>query len=304
MHNSYGMNRNHLALFHAVAEAGSVTRAAERLRVSQPAVSRQIIELEGALGVRLLERLHRGVRLTDAGRLLADYARRQHALEGEATRAIEEFRGLKRGLLAVGASTTIASYLLPLVFGQFHRRYPDIELRLEIANTREIQRSLTEGTIEVGLTEGVIETQDLDSDVFHQDELVAIGPRGHPLLRRKTVLAREFCREPFIVREEGSGTRAVVEQALAARGLGVRPVLSLASTEAIKHSVAAGIGVAIVSSLAISLELKFGSLAVIPIKDLVIHRPLHLQRRHGEEQSPAMKQFLEILAARPDRQGG
>jgi len=112
------------------------------------------------------------------------------------------------------------------------------------------------------------------------------------------VAARELCREPFIMREEGSGTRAVVERALAARGLSVTPVLSLASTEAIKHSVAAGLGLAIVSRLAIGLELKFGSLAVIPLKDLVIHRPLHLQKLHGKDQSPAMKQFLEILGPR------
>lgn len=289
------MNRNHLALFHAVAEAGSVTGAAERLRVSQPAVSKQILELEGALGVRLMERLPRGVRLTDAGRLLADYARRQNTLEREAVRAIEEFRGLKRGRLAVGASTTIAAYLLPPLFGRFHQRHPEIELRLEIANTRDIQRFLVEGRIEIGLTEGVIETEDLDSRVFQQDELVAIAPPGHPLLRKKPVKARELCREPFILREQGSGTRAVVERALAARRLSVRPVFSLASTVAIKHAVAAGLGISILSSLAIGLELKFGSLAVIPVKDLAIQRPLHLQRLHGKQHSPAMQQFLALL---------
>jgi DNA-binding transcriptional LysR family regulator len=292
------MNRNHLALFHAVAEAGSVTGAAERLRVSQPAVSKQILELEAALGVPLLERLPRGVRLTEAGKLLAEYARRQNVLESEAARAIEEFRGLKRGRLAVGASTTIAAYLLPPVFGRFHQHYSDIELRLEIANTRDIQRYLMEGLIEIGLIEGVIETEDLDSRVFHQDELVAIAPPGHPLLKKKAVAARELCREPFIMREQGSGTRAVVERAFAGRKLSVKPVLSLASTEAIMHSVAAGLGIAIVSRLAIGLELKFGSLVVIPVKDLAIHRPLHLQQLHGKEQSPAMRQFLEILASR------
>jgi DNA-binding transcriptional LysR family regulator len=292
------MNRNHLALFHAVAEMGSVTRAAERLRVSQPAVSKQILEFEDALEVRLLERLPRGVRLTEAGRLLAEYARRQHVVEAEAARAIQEFRGLKRGRLAVGASTTIAAYLLPPVFGRFHQCCPEIDLRLEIANTRDIQRCLMDGLIEIGLTEGVIETEDLVSEVFHQDDLVAIAPPGHPLLRKRGVGARELCREPFILREEGSGTRAVLERALAARGLAVKPVLSLASTEAIKHSVAAGLGIAIISSLAIGLEIKLGSLAVIPVRDLVLHRPLHLQRLHGKDQSPAVKQFLDILASR------
>jgi DNA-binding transcriptional LysR family regulator len=297
------VNRNHLALFHAVAEAGNVTRAAERLHVSQPAVSKQIGELEDALGMRLLERLPRGIRLTDAGQLLAAYARRLNALEGEAARAIEEFRGLRRGRLAVGASTTIAAYLLPPVFGEFHRRYPEIELTLEIANTRDIQRCLVEGVIEAGLTEGVIEAEDLDFQVFHQDELVAIAPPGHALLRKRQVTARELCREPYILREEGSGTRAVVERALQARGLAVKPVLSLASTEAIKHAVVAGLGIAIVSRLAIGLELKVGSLAMIPVKDLVIPRPLHLQRLRGRDQSPAMARFLGLLAPLKARRG-
>jgi len=296
------MNRNHVALFHAVAEAGSVTGAAERLHVSQPAVSKQIGELEGVLGLRLLDRLPRGVRLTDAGRLLAEYARRLNALEGEAARAIDEFRGLRRGRLAVGASTTIAAYLLPQVFGEFHRQYPDIELQLEIANTRDIQRCLTDGVIEVGMTEGIIEEQDLDSRVFHQDELVAIAPPGHRLLGRKQVMLDELCREPFILREEGSGTRAVIEQALAARGLAVKPIISLAATETIKHAVVAGIGLAIVSRLAIGLEVKFGSLAIILVKDFEIRRPLHLQRLRGRDRSLAVQRFENILASRKDRE--
>ena len=294
------MNRNHLALFHAVAQAGGISRGAERLHVSQPAVSKQIKELEDALGIRLLERLPRGSRLTDGGKLLAQYVQRMAVVEHETARAIDEFRGLKRGRLAVGASTTIGAYLLPQVFGEFHRQHPDIELRLEIANTETIQNQLMEGSIEVGLTEGLMEAEHLDSEVFHEDELVAIAPRGHPLLKQKRVTARELCREPFILREAGSGTRAVVERALGKRGLTVKPVLSLASPEAIKRAVIAGVGVAIVSRLAISCELQIGSLAVIPVKDLVIRRPLHLQKLRSKNPSPAVSQFLRLLHAHKD----
>lgn len=294
------MNRNHLALFHAVAQAGGISRGAERLHVSQPAVSKQIKELEDALGIHLLERLPRGSRLTDGGKLLAQYVQRMAVVEEETARAIEEFRGLKRGRLAVGASTTIGAYLLPQVFGEFHRQHPDIELQLEIANTETIQNQLMEGSIEVGLTEGLMEAEHLDSEVFHEDELVAIAPRGHPLLKQKRVTARELCREPFILREAGSGTRAVVERALGKRGLTVKPVLSLASPEAIKRAVIAGVGVAIVSRLAISCELQIGSLAVIPVKDLVIRRPLHLQKLRSKNPSPAVSQFLRLLHAHKD----
>ena len=203
----YAMNRNHLALFHVVAQAGGISRGAEAARVSQPAVSKQIAELEDALGVRLLERLPRGCRLTEAGKILADYAQRWRSLENDAARAIEEYRGLKRGRLAIGASLTIGGYLLPGVLAEFHRRFPEIELQIEMANTGHIQKALLAGTIELGMTEGPVESEELESTVFFKDELVAIAPAGHPLLKKRRVTVREICREPFILREEGSGTR-------------------------------------------------------------------------------------------------
>jgi DNA-binding transcriptional LysR family regulator len=292
------MNRNHLALFHTVAQAGSISRGAAMARISQPAVSKQIAELEDALGVRLLERLPRGCRLTEAGRILADYAHRWRSLEQDATRAIEEYRGLKRGRLAVGASLTIGGYLLPGVIAEFHRRFPDIELQLEIANTQDIQRALLEGSVELGLTEGLVESEELESTVFFQDELVAIAPARHPLLQKGPVTVRELCREPLILREEGSGTRAVVERALRRKGLKIKPFLSMASPEAIKNGVVAGMGVAIVSRLIVAMELQAGSLGVIALKDLTIQRPLHLQRIRGRSQSPALAKFLEVLNAR------
>jgi DNA-binding transcriptional LysR family regulator len=291
------MNRNHLALFHAVAQAGGISRGAAQARVSQPAVSKQIKELEGALKVRLLERLPRGTRLTQAGCILAGYAERLAVLEGEAARAIEEFRGLKRGRLAIGASTTIGAYLLPQVLGEFHKRHPQIELQLEIANTEDIQKLLKSGAVEIALTEGIGEAEGLDSEVFHQDKLVAIAPPHHPLLKKRRVSARELCQEPFVLREQGSGTRAVIEKALAKRGLAVKPVLSLFSSEAVKRAVISGLGIAIVSRLAIGLELQVGLLAIIQVKDLMIHRPLHLQKLQGKSPSPAVAQFLSLLAS-------
>ena len=186
------------------------------------------------------------------------------------------------------------------MFGEFHRQHPDIELQLEIANTETIQNQLMEGSIEIGLTEGVIQAEHLDSEVFHADELVAIAPRGHPLLKQKRVTARELCREPFILREAGSGTRAVIERALSKHRLTIKPILSLASSEAIKRAVIAGVGLAIISRLAIGCELQIGSLAVIPVKDLAIHRPLHLQKLRSKTPSPSVSQFLHLLHAHKD----
>ncbi len=297
------MNRNHLALFHIVAQAGSISRGAEAARVSQPAVSKQIAELEDELGVRLLERQHRGCRLTEAGSILAEYASHWRTVEKEAERAIAEYRGLKRGRLAVGASLTIGGHVLPETIAEFRRRFPEIELQLEIANTPNIQQALINGSIELGLTEGPMENDELESTVFFQDELVAVAAPGHPLLKRKDVRVRDLCREPFIQREEGSGTRAVVEQALRRRGLKIKPFLSLASPEAIKNMVALGLGITVVSRLIVELELQKGLLKIIPVKDLAIQRPLHLQRVRDRSQSPAAAKFLEVLKMWESRHG-
>ncbi len=296
MADGYGMNRNHLALFHAVAEAGGISAGAAAARVSQPAVSKQIAELESGLGVKLLERLPRGCRLTEAGEILADYARRWRALEADAAQAIEEYRGLKRGRLNLGASLTIAGYLLPRVLAEFHRRYPQIELRVQTGNTRQIQAALLDGTLEVGLTEGVHEAPELDSEVFFEDELVAIAPAKHPFVKRGDVTAREFCREPLVLREPGSGTRAAIEQALARKKLKVEPLLSLGSPEAIKGAVLCGMGLAIVSRLIIEQELQSGTLGIVALKDLAIHRPLRRQRLRGRTESPAAAKFRELLS--------
>jgi DNA-binding transcriptional LysR family regulator len=138
------MNHNHLAMFHAVAEAGSFTKAAERLYISQPALSQQVGQLESTLGVKLFDRLPRGVRLTHAGQILANHAARMEALDQQAQRQIRELRGLARGRLTIGASQTIGVYLMPEILGRFRRVHPQIDLDLQIANTEVIQQKLAD----------------------------------------------------------------------------------------------------------------------------------------------------------------
>jgi DNA-binding transcriptional LysR family regulator len=291
------INLAHLAVFHAVASEGSVSRGAERLMVSQPAVSKQLRQLERSLGASLFDRLPKGVRPTAAGELLAGYARRIFALEAEAAEALAELRGMRRGSISVGASTTIGVYLLPEIFVRYRRAYPDVRMHMEVANSEVIRRRLVEGAIDVGLTEGIVEGDELDSTVFLRDELVPIAAPGHPLARRKRpVPAATLCREPFVVRETGSGTKSVVERALAERGLSVTPVMSLGSTEAIKRAVAAGVGVAIVSRLTVQQELQLGRLVVLRVPDLPINRPLHRLTLRGRQPSQAVAAFMKMLA--------
>ncbi|MBW3623389.1 MAG: LysR family transcriptional regulator [Armatimonadetes bacterium] len=289
------MNLNHLAIFLAVAEEKSISRGAERLCISQPAVSKQLSDLERSLGTRLFDRLPRGVRLTEAGETLIGYARRLFALEKEAETALSELGGLARGRLAVGASTTIGSYVLPGIFAAFHRRYPAIELHLEIANTDRIQEQLLQGILDVGLTEGFVDAPELESEIFLEDEMVAIAAPGHPLLLEAPVTTERLCREPFVVRERGSGTLAVIEAAFHERGLTLTPCMTLGSTEAIKRAVAAGIGVSVISGLTLGLEREAGRLAVVEMTDFTLRRPFHRLHLKGKQESRAVRAFRERM---------
>jgi DNA-binding transcriptional LysR family regulator len=289
------MNLHHLSIFKTVCEEGGISRGAKRLLISQPAVSKQLKQLEMAVGTQLIDRAPGGLRLTQAGELLLDYARRIFSVENEAEQALSQLRGLHRGRLAVGASMTIGVYLLPELLAAFRRKHPSIELHCEIGNTKYIQDLLLDNAIDLGLTEGLAESPELQAQTFQTDELVAITPPDHRLQRARNVTIDMFLREPLIVREMGSGTREVIERALSQRGHEMRPALMMASTEAIKRAVAAGIGVAIVSSLAIQTELAIRQLAVLDVKNLLVRRPLHRLEVRGKTRSPATDAFIQQL---------
>jgi DNA-binding transcriptional LysR family regulator len=186
------MNLNHLRVFHAVAESASLTAAARVLKVSQPAVSKQLGDLEEALGVRLVDRLPRGVRLTDAGRTLAEHATRIFGIEQLAQAELAAQLGLERGTLAIGASTTIGSYLVPRVLGELHREHPDLRLEMQIGNTAQVHELVRRHEIELGLTEGLVAEPDLATRVFEHDDMVAIASPGDPVVARGRRQARRL----------------------------------------------------------------------------------------------------------------
>jgi DNA-binding transcriptional LysR family regulator len=289
------MNLNHLAIFHAVAQTGSMTLGAERLDISQPAVSKQVQELERFLRVHLFDRIGRRVHLSQAGEVLADYARRLFALAQDAEQAMVDVRAVGRGRLVIGASTTIGTYLLPGVVAEFCRRYPNVELLVRIENTEQVHRRLAGYELDIGLTEGFVEEEELNGEVFHQDELVVIASANHRLAEKSRVSLSALQKEPFILREPGSGTRAVEERVLTRLMLPVRVVMALGSTEAIKRVVAEGVGLAIVSRLSVRSECAAGTLAMLPVADLSMERPLHLVRRKGRRDGPALQAFCGVL---------
>lgn len=285
------LNWNHLRLFAAAARCGSVSAAAASLRLSQPAVSKQIAELESSLGVTLLERTARGVRPTPAGELLAGYAQRLFALAEEAERSLGEMQNLRRGRLRIGASMTIGVYLAPPLLAQFRRQCPELEIEFLIGNTDTVQKKLVDRELDIGLTEGPGQWEsDLTSDTFHWDELVVIADPSAPASMPVATLARQV----WVMREPGSGTRAVAEEALATLGLHPRPAWIFNNPEAVKRAVMAGCGVAMVPRITIEAEIAAHTLRVVKVPGLARRRPLRLQRPRTRPASAAMTAFSAI----------
>lgn len=267
------INLHHLRLFSAVVDEGGFTKAARTLHLSQPAISKSLNELERQLHVKLLDRSGRSIRLTDAGRLLHGRARELFGVERAAERELRELRGLKRGVLRVAASTTIATYLLPPVLGRFRLRHPGVRLRISSANTRTVAKMLLESRVDVALVEGPISHSRITVEPWVDDELVVIAPPDHPASKRLVTTA-ELSDFPFLVREPGSGTRAVSQRALARHGVRLTNTTRIGGTEAIKQAVAAGLGLAIVSRAAAADQIALGRIAVVAVDGLVIRRAL------------------------------
>jgi DNA-binding transcriptional LysR family regulator len=297
------LNLNQLRVFRAILEASSITEAARTLRISQPAASKQLADLEASLGVTLVERRSRGVRLTAAGEVLSRHTWRLFQEEEAAERALQALVGLELGQLAVGASTTTGNYIVPALFGELHRAHPNVTLELEIGNTARIQEQLIAGRVDLGLTEGLPpddspELETLNVEVFAHDEMVLIIAPQHPLAERDSIEVQELARVPMIVRERGSGTRDVVEDALARQQLTLQPVMSLGSTEAVKNAVAEGLGAAFVSRRTVELELSSGRLRVLGLRNFHLRRALSLLTLEGKPPSPAAREFLRLLRLR------
>ena len=290
------INLNALRVFTAVVERGGFSRAAEALRISQPAVSKAVRELERQVGIELLDRRQRVARPTDAGAMLAERGRELFATERLAEEELRAARGLSRGTLRIAASTTIATYLLPPLLAAYHRKWPGISLVVASANTRRVARLLTHRRVDVALVEGPVADPRIDVVPWREDELIIVAPASHPLARRRSLSPDALAHESFIVREPGSGTRAVAHAALRDAGVRARTALVLGSTEAIKQAVIAGLGLAIVSREACVDQLAAGRLAQLRLTGLKIRRPFTRLVLRGVRAPGAVVAFEEILA--------
>ena len=290
------LNLHHLRVFAAVAEQRGFSRAAASLRISQPAVSKAVSLLERQVGVPLIERAGRESRLTAAGDRLAMRARELFGVETAAEEELRALRGLEEGSLRVGASTTIATYLLPPILARFHEAHPAIVLRVTSANTRDITRALLERRLDIALAEGPVEHPRIVARRWQSDELVVIAPPGHRLVSRRTVAVRELAAERFVVRERGSGTREVAERALSKHGVRPPAALQLGSTEAVKQAVAAGLGLAIVSRYTVEDQLELGRIALVRLRGVGLGRALTELRVQGRRPSAPAAAFLRYMS--------
>jgi DNA-binding transcriptional LysR family regulator len=294
------VNLHLLRLFTAVVDNDGVVNAARALRLSQPAVSRAVRELEGQLGLTLLERTSRKVQLTSDGAEVYANAKAVFAAEREVDDAVQELKGLSRGVLRIGASTTIATYVLPGIIAEFSRLHPDIELRLSAVHTRIIVGMLQQYDLDVALAEAPVNEPRIEVMHWRTDEMVMIAGASHRLACRSVVCNADLENELFLLREPESGTRGIVERALRDADIRVARSMSIDGTEVIKQVVAEGLGIAVVSRYAIADQLARGRLAVLNVPTLTVTRPFNQLRMHHRRPSAAARAFIELL----DRHGG
>lgn len=269
------LNLHLLRIFTAVAERGNISRAAQALHISQPAVTKAIRELEKQTGVLLLERGARGVRLTESGMVLHEHARAIFAAEQVAEDELQALRGLRGGTLRIGASLTVANYFLPPYIAQFHAEHPHLQLRLTNGNTETIERLLVDYKLDVALVEGPVHHERIIARKWRDDELTIVVSPRHPLAQRDDLTAKDLEGIRWVVREQGSGTREVIEEALETRGFNWQHTLEINSTAAIKQTVASSNELAaFVSSLSAADQIALGKLHVLQVPELKITRPL------------------------------
>ncbi|MER6124773.1 LysR family transcriptional regulator [Streptomyces sp. NPDC001795] len=281
-----------LELLLAVARLGSLGRAARELGITQPAASSRIRSMERQLGVALVDRSPRGSRLTDAGALVTDWARRIVEAAEAFDAGAQALRGRRDSRLRVAASMTIAEYLLPGWLIALRAQRPDTAVSLLAGNSAAVAERLLADEADLGFVEGLSVPAGLDAAVVAHDRLIVVTAPGHPWARRRKPLsARELAATPLILREEGSGTRQVLDAALG--GL-ARPLLELSSTTAVKASAVSGAGPAVLSELAVGEELSARRLVSVPVDGVRLDRALRAVWRTGHRPTGPGRDLLGL----------
>jgi DNA-binding transcriptional LysR family regulator len=284
-----------LRAYAAFARRRSFSGAARELRISPPAVSKHISDIERELGVRLVERRQRGGALTAAGEFLANHVLRAEAILAQAGLGIVEFRGAGSGSLTIVASGITGTYMLPDVVAAFQQTYPGVRVSLELGTSARAVESLRSHRAEIGVIGRVVTAPEIEAEPLVQDEILIVGPRR---LAGRRLSRQELESLTWISREEGSATRALVDAACADLGITPKRRLELPSWEAIKLGVRHGHGIAACSRFAVGDELRAGSLVLIPVRGWSVRKTMSIIRVRDAVLSPSAQNFLAMLRAR------
>jgi DNA-binding transcriptional LysR family regulator len=285
-----------LQVFHTVARLLSFTKAAEALHMTQPAVTFQVRQLEEYFNTRLFDRTHNRITLTEVGDKVYEYAEKIFEQYALMENTVKEMTGDINGVLMIGASTTIAEYMLPILLGDFKIKYPEVRIRLRVSNTDEIVSMVESNTIDLGVVEAPVANKSLVVTLCRMDQLVAIVPPNHPLSQVQEVSVKELVSYPYISREEGSGTREVINEYFNRANLSfydLNIVMELGSPEAIKGAVASGMGVSILSRAAIQKDLQLGLLKEVRLNP-TLERPFSFVHQKQKFRLRAMEELLNF----------
>ena len=297
------MDLRKLEVFCKVYELKSFSRAGKACLLSQPTVSEHIRHLETHLDVRLFDRLGREVVPTRAGEILYNYARRMLNLKREAGQTLERYRGKMSGDLELGGSTIPGQYILPSLIGRFREDFPDIFIKLIIGDTMKITNMVLDGELELGVVGAKIKNNKLQFEQLFDDELVLAVSPDHRWAKRSTIRLEELPQAPFIMREQGSGTRMTMLEIFEQAGLDsqeFKVVAEMGSTDAIRQAIKAKVGVSILSRRAIADELQFEQLCHIPVKGLSLARHFYLVTHNKRSRSPVGQAFVDYLIENRD----
>lgn len=286
-----------LRVFRSVAKHLNFSRAGEELLLTQPAVTQQIKALESELDVALFDRAGGHIQLTEAGKALVAFAERLSALSEEAVQAVAEVSGLRSGALALGASQTIAQYVLPALIAAFRRSHPKVHVTAVSGNTDQMLESLVAGNIQLALIEGPERRTDVHVEPFLQDHMVLVVPASHEWAGMEVTPAM-IRSEPLLLREVGSGSRRVVERALSEAGLRIKQLhvsMELDSTEGLLSAVEAGLGVTFASHWTVRKQLALGTLKLAYARELNLARWFSLARVSGPAPKGNVDAFRTLL---------
>jgi DNA-binding transcriptional LysR family regulator len=295
----------HLETFCRVADLKSFSKAADDLFVTQPTVSGHILSLEQSLFLRLFDRTSREVRLTKSGEVFHDYASKILSLRKDLINALSEFSQGIRGELSLGTSTIPGEYLLPRLIGDFRKEHPSFIISLKIADTKEVIQYVLQDHVELGIIGAKLNHPSLHYEKYEEDEIIVVAPADHPLTRKKRVNLDELLKEPWIIREEGSGTQMAVEKALRRKGKSLKQfnvVMEMGSTSSVKEGVRAKLGLAFISGRATEGEILQGSFSRIDVEGFeLISRQIYIVSHRRRTLSPMGMEFLRFLKRKKEK---